>query len=317
MLKRSFVLGGAAAVVLAALLMTPSFSLAQHGGHGGGGHGGGAAMHGGGGGSWHGGSWGGNGWRGDGWRGNWGGNRFGWGGGWGWGWPYYAGWGYGWPNYGYSSYYPYYSTEDYYPDFYADYGTGPDYYSGYMTPGSSSPPSDMQGGYYGSQSSGGNANTAFVNVVVPPNAQVTFEGQPTTQTGMFRRYQSPPLDPGKEFTYDIQARWNQNGKEVTQDRHVRVRAGQQAMVDFVRGDRDMNRTNEPLRAPTPRTEQDKFNNVPPTPGTTTTPSILPGTQPPAPGTNPTQPGTTGNPPGTQPPAGQSKPPAENPKRPPQ
>src|SRR5262249_11950670 len=161
-------------------------------------------------------------------RGSWG-----WGG-WGWGWPYYAGWGWGRPWYGYSNYYDYgypYYSDYYYPNYYGSdyygYTYQPDYYSGtYRTPDYSNVTPAMPGGYYGYQArgagSGADMNSALINLRVPPSAQVFFEGQPTTQTGTMRRFVSPPLAQGKEFTYDIEARWNQNGQPVTQTRHIRV-----------------------------------------------------------------------------------------------
>jgi uncharacterized protein (TIGR03000 family) len=234
MLRRFFALGGTVAV--AALLMSPDLSQAQHGGggHGGGGHGGGGGGHGGGG--FHGGGGGfrNGGFRGEGFRGD----RFG---GWGWGgaWPYwYGGWGY--PGYAYSDYdwgYPNYGYNNWYPDYYGSGYTG--YYSGYgqTYDGYSYAPAYASDYGTAGYSSAGNedVNAAYISVQVPPNAQVMFEGEKTSQTGSVRRYISPPLTQGREYTYDIQARWNENGREVNLTRHVTVRPGQQVSVDFLTG----------------------------------------------------------------------------------
>jgi uncharacterized protein (TIGR03000 family) len=75
-------------------------------------------------------------------------------------------------------------------------------------------------------------DTAHVEVFVRPDAQVWFENRPTTQTGSVRNYVSPPLDPKRSYTYDIRARWNENGHEVEQTRIVDVHAGGQVAVDF-------------------------------------------------------------------------------------
>jgi uncharacterized protein (TIGR03000 family) len=77
-------------------------------------------------------------------------------------------------------------------------------------------------------------NTARIRVVVPPDARVSFGGSATQQTGQVRFFQSPALTPGKDYSYDVKATWNENGKEVTRTRHVDVRANATASVDFTR-----------------------------------------------------------------------------------
>ena len=47
-------------------------------------------------------------------------------------------------------------------------------------------------------------------------------------------FQSPPLDPGRNYTYEVRARWTEDAKEVSQTRKVRVRIGQRVTVDFTR-----------------------------------------------------------------------------------
>jgi uncharacterized protein (TIGR03000 family) len=128
------------------------------------------------------------------------------------GWPgYYGGYGgYGSRSYygGYS--YPYYSDNSYY----ADTPTVSGYYS---------PPALTT------------TNEATVNVHVPPDAQVWFDGSATSQRGEWRAFASPPLDAGQEFHYDVRARWTDaNGQAVDQTRRVDVRAGQTTSVDFIR-----------------------------------------------------------------------------------
>jgi uncharacterized protein (TIGR03000 family) len=181
---------------------------------GGGWYGGGAGWHGGGGG-WHGG------WHGGG-RGNW------WGGfgvgvgvgvgylgsGWG-GYPYYGG---GWGGY------PYYSTGYYYPDSYAGYYS-PDYYT------ASTPYDTSSYSYYPPLQEPSN-NTAMIQVYVPPDATVSFDGTPTNQRGSARLFNTPPLTPGSTYTYNIQASWMANGQPVTQTRQVQVQAGRQSTVNF-------------------------------------------------------------------------------------
>jgi uncharacterized protein (TIGR03000 family) len=177
--------------------------------------------------------------------------------------------------YGGGGYYaPYNYGGHYYGDrYYSGYGTGlafglgyglgglgnnyysPGYYSAYnyapyYTPSYSMP-------YYGeatvqtpliqSQSfySGPPANQAVtVRVQVPAaNAQVWFGDSATTQQGVERVFQSPPLVPGKTYQYAIKAQWMENGKAVTRERQVDVTAGQTVDVDF--RDRGFYRENAP------------------------------------------------------------------------
>jgi uncharacterized protein (TIGR03000 family) len=77
-------------------------------------------------------------------------------------------------------------------------------------------------------------NAARVRVLVPAaDAKVWFDGKETKQTGVVRRFESPALTPGHEYSYDVKAQWrDQEGKEVTRTRHVDVRANGLATVDF-------------------------------------------------------------------------------------
>src|SRR5712664_2259307 len=76
---------------------------------------------------------------------------------------------------------------------------------------------------------GGNASTSaagagarsnrgvLINISVPADAEIWFDRARTTQKGEFRQFVSPPLTPGRDYFYDIKARWTENGKEVTQN----------------------------------------------------------------------------------------------------
>ena len=60
---------------------------------------------------------------------------------------------------------------------------------------------------------------------MPADAEIWFEGDKTSQTGTSRTFVSPALQPGRNFTYDIRARWiSSEGKNVDQTRQVRVQA---------------------------------------------------------------------------------------------
>jgi uncharacterized protein (TIGR03000 family) len=73
----------------------------------------------------------------------------------------------------------------------------------------------------------------LVRLMLPnPSARVWFDGSPTEQQGSDRLYISPPIDPNKNYTYTIKASWMENGKEVTKEQKLSVRANQQAMASF-------------------------------------------------------------------------------------
>ena len=50
-------------------------------------------------------------------------------------------------------------------------------------------------------------NTARVEVRLPADAELWFEGQKTAQTGTDRSFHSPELQPGQDYVYNVRARW--------------------------------------------------------------------------------------------------------------
>jgi uncharacterized protein (TIGR03000 family) len=78
---------------------------------------------------------------------------------------------------------------------------------------------------------------AHVTVRVPTaDAEVWFDDHRTQQTGTERTFESPPLEPG-EYSYQIRAKWRQNGKDVDLTRTVDVQPGQRVIVDFNRAEK--------------------------------------------------------------------------------
>ena len=218
---------------MAGLMLAAGPALAGgHGGGGGGGHGGGGGGHGGGGGGHAGGGAHGGGFNHGGFNHggfNHGGyyNRgfygFGVGLGFGYGYP----WDYGYGGYGgYGGYYdPWYYGDNAAPAYAADGFAYPGAASGYANinpslataPGVSAPPAD---------------NVIYIRVLVPPDAEVWFEGQKTTVTGPVRFFESPPVAPGIKYAYHIRARWTQDGRVVDETREYTVYAGTKLGVDF-------------------------------------------------------------------------------------
>ena len=57
-------------------------------------------------------------------------------------------------------------------------------------------------------------------VTVPADAEVWFDGAKTAQAGPYREFVSPPLRPGRSYSYDVRARWKDGGREVDRTRRV-------------------------------------------------------------------------------------------------
>jgi uncharacterized protein (TIGR03000 family) len=73
---------------------------------------------------------------------------------------------------------------------------------------------------------------AYITLRVPTGAQVFFDGDPTSQTGAERTFTSPVLEAGKNYHYDILARWTEGGRVVERKRQVLVTAGARVRVDL-------------------------------------------------------------------------------------
>jgi uncharacterized protein (TIGR03000 family) len=91
-------------------------------------------------------------------------------------------------------------------------------------------------------------NTARIHVVLPAGAQLWFEGKATTRRGAKRDFYSPKLTPGKNYLYNITARWIQNGRWVEQKGEFSVRANETTIVRFPLPDDTL---------PPPRVQEDK------------------------------------------------------------
>ena len=89
------------------------------------------------------------------------------------------------------------------------------------------------------------------------SAKTCAEDAKTTPTGAVREFHPPPLTPGKRYTYEIRARWTENGREVTQTRNVPVTAGR-VNVGFRSRPRVLKRpraANERRRGSQPRSKE--------------------------------------------------------------
>jgi uncharacterized protein (TIGR03000 family) len=167
----------------------------------------------------------------------------------------YGNYGY-WPNNYGTTAYNYGTSPYYYGNTYA-YGT-PTYTGGTTIYSPSSyammpqnyvsfyPPNFPQGSPAVGATGNGNTNQALIEVRVPQDAQVWFDGDPTQQRGTDRLFSSPPLEPGKRYHYDVKARWHDGDRAVEKTRTVHVEAGRHVTVDFggAGSDRDRDRTQD-------------------------------------------------------------------------
>lgn len=228
--------------------------------YGGGGYGGGGCYGGGGWGGGYGGCYGGMG-MGMGWGGCYGGMGMGWGGGCGgWGGGYgggmrtsWGGWGYG--NSGYALGNNPYGFNNYaYSPMMSTWGTP--ITSTWGTPNVSTGGTMFNPATQSFYLNPARANEATIIVHLPNDALLKIEDQQMQSQSNTRVFTSPPLEPGKTYTYTLRAEVNRDGKTVTDQRSVDVRAGQTSEVSInFEGSRNRgNEDNEPIRQNrTPRT----------------------------------------------------------------
>lgn len=73
---------------------------------------------------------------------------------------------------------------------------------------------------------------AEIEVVVPSTATVLVDGEATLQPGSYRTFRSPPIATNREYVYLVQARWREDGREVTKTQKVTVHGGSTISLDF-------------------------------------------------------------------------------------
>jgi uncharacterized protein (TIGR03000 family) len=146
------------------------------------------------------------------------------------GYAYGSGWGgsyaYGW-NSGYSMPYQY--------GYGMPYVSGRTYQSGYYGPNQNGQQSGI--GERGTapetvgpprQTMGPAPATIIVNL--PAEAKLTIDDEPTRSASDERVFISPPLEPGKSYTYVLKAEMERNGEKVKASQNVVVRAGRPSRV---------------------------------------------------------------------------------------
>jgi uncharacterized protein (TIGR03000 family) len=74
---------------------------------------------------------------------------------------------------------------------------------------------------------------AEVDVRLPiANAEIWFDGVRMGQSGAERQFFTPPLRSGTKYTYEVRARWQENGQLRQRIRNIFLRAGDVLEVDF-------------------------------------------------------------------------------------
>lgn len=76
------------------------------------------------------------------------------------------------------------------------------------------------------------ATSATVNVLVPSDADLWFEGMLIPEAGRVRRFTTPALDPLQSYSYTVKANWVENGQQITQTQRILVKAGDDLRVRF-------------------------------------------------------------------------------------
>jgi uncharacterized protein (TIGR03000 family) len=77
-----------------------------------------------------------------------------------------------------------------------------------------------------------NEEPATVQLSVPADAEIWFDGVATSKVGTERTFHTPPLERGIRYRYTVRARWTEDGKPVDESQSVIVRAGEAARVRF-------------------------------------------------------------------------------------
>jgi uncharacterized protein (TIGR03000 family) len=75
-------------------------------------------------------------------------------------------------------------------------------------------------------------NKARLIVELPPGALLYVDAQPIKNDAERRTFQTPELDKGQTYYYDLRVEALRDGKPVSENRRVVVRAGEEVLADF-------------------------------------------------------------------------------------
>jgi uncharacterized protein (TIGR03000 family) len=115
---------------------------------------------------------------------------------------------------------------------------GSPYYSSsyYRTSNYSYPSQDTSAYFSGDMNTARGENRVMLNIQAPAGANLWISDVFVGQGGSSRQFVSPPLENGRTYTYDIKARWMQDGREMTSARTLEFQGGQTNLsFDLVQG----------------------------------------------------------------------------------
>jgi uncharacterized protein (TIGR03000 family) len=78
----------------------------------------------------------------------------------------------------------------------------------------------------------GGGTRATVVVRLPADAKLSADGTPLKMTGAERKFVTPPLPAGMEYTYRFTVEYDRDGRTVSESRNVAVRGGGSERVEF-------------------------------------------------------------------------------------
>lgn len=93
-------------------------------------------------------------------------------------------------------------------------------------------------------------NSALLTVKVPAEAKVFVNDRLTTSTGIDREYISRDLQPGAGYSYTVRAEYERDGKPVSEEKSIRLTAGQTAALSFTEAARQVQTADVGSDAPT-------------------------------------------------------------------
>lgn len=73
-------------------------------------------------------------------------------------------------------------------------------------------------------------NQALITVTLPEDAKLTVDDRATTSTSAARAFATPALEKGLEYSYTLKAEAVRDGKKLTANKVVTVRAGEETRV---------------------------------------------------------------------------------------
>jgi uncharacterized protein (TIGR03000 family) len=93
------------------------------------------------------------------------------------------------------------------------------------------PPAELRTQFTSAPADFGGSRVYLTILVPDPNAEVKVDGQVIAGAGSKRMFQSPELSPGN-YSYEVKATWNVDGKPSTQTYTVKVKPGAESLVTF-------------------------------------------------------------------------------------